>query len=620
MSPGGTVDNDDNILGLSAMRKLTISGNNSGGTVGVHTLESIQGGGTLSILDVDLDPASELTVGSVTVEGLIVTSSGAGLHIGGGMIEEVVAAGMGTTLALSGNITVGSLTLGTDSIMLSGAGSTLTLDNSWTRMGGIGVPGNGYVDGFTLGSGATLALGAADVSTYLLAVNSWTGGGSLEILIHEGAVTSSALHITDVLWGIPTSISGDPTTVSIAGNSDTALNMVGAMLKSGALNVWEVVVADGEYDGTQFVLESWETSRYRFVGTDGYDDTLDRTWWGYGLGGTVDYTSPWDPGRMVLFFELPKAQYADGPWMRFKGGKLNDSALAFSRNTYQTIQVGWDRVSKADDGGLWNVGLFVEGDWLYGKGEYKPRNDGKVWGALSATTTGTGFGYYLSRKFRNNAYFDFVGRTTWFKDKAHNAAFDGVENSYSADWKNRMFTLGLEVGRTFDSRDGRWSFNPYNRLLYHSTSGSQFDVRYGDGTLADVNLYGYGAWTNRLGGQLTLNNVRGSSGNGCNPCDMVASDPCVPCGTKDGRITSRYFVGADWYKGLSGRFGGSHIDPLAGASTLGVARARNNVSYGVASVGMTLLPSDNLEISLVGESLFGNVNGYGMTLVTKVSF
>ena len=81
-----------------------------------------------------------------------------------------------------------------------------------------------------------------------------------------------------------------------------------------------------------------------------------------------------------------------------------------------------------------------------------------------------------------------------------------------------------------------------------------------------------------------------------------------------------YYVGADYYHGLSGRFGASMEDPFLGVQTAPVAHSKNNMAYGATSYGVTLLPRNNVAVSFVGQNIFGKVDGYSLTFATKVSF
>jgi len=189
---------------------------------------------------------------------------------------------------------------------------------------------------------------------------------------------------------------------------------------------------------------------------------------------------------------------------------------------------------------------------------------------------------------------------------------------YKTKWNHNMFSAGLEIGKNFTSHSGKIAFNPYNRVLYNSAAGKNFGVTFGEAggevSTARVGLNGFGTWTNRLGGRLTFNQFARQSFDPCAPCgdfDM--------CGSNKGRIKSMVFVGADWYKGLGGRFGGWAEDEY-GQINLNIGRTRNHLSYGSASAGVTFLPTDRVSFTVAGEGLFGDVRGYGMTLATKVSF
>jgi len=585
--PGTTYVTDvDNISIVSLNPQLTIYGNNSTG--GVLQLDDIVGSGTLMF---DLANNSTLKIGGLDL----------------GSVEFLSSA----TLFLTGG--------------------TYTYSE---------------VGNFDLGNG-TLVLGGGSMGAHYLEVDDWiSSGGTLVIGVGSGGSVST-LEVNGSITGT--------TTVRLAGSDANLNTLVDSLGSSGHVDV--ITASTSGLNRGLFVLEDVYSSRYSF--TEWFENTSGSIW-SYKATPILEDITPIDPARDVLMnivaFDLPmgmernrdgagqtqngqpgvargqaqeltRAQYTDGPWARVRGGKINDGALALNKNTFQALQVGWDRTVDAVSGGIWNAGFFGEGNWLYGKGDL--RNGGNVLGKMSSTTTGVGVGYYLSREFRNLMYIDFVGRTTWFDNNTKNTALDGDAGSYAAAWKNHVFSTGLEVGRTFNSRDNRWVFNPYNRVLYNSTSGKKFDLVYGNNDIANIGMHGYGAWTNRLGGRLTLNNFGGMfsgsrSCNGCNPCDMVACDPCAPMcghGGNSGRVSSRVFVQGDWYKGISGKFGGTFFDQATGtAGNLGVGRPKHNVSYGVASVGLVLYPTNRMAVTVAGESLFGDINGYGVTSTLKVMF
>ena len=327
----------------------------------------------------------------------------------------------------------------------------------------------------------------------------------------------------------------------------------------------------------------------------------------------------------VVAFELPRAQYTNGPWVLFKGGELRDSKLNIDTNTYQFIQVGWDK----NIGKWWNVGAFFEANWMYGRGTWRVFEDVGTLGTLKSTNKGLAGGLYISRTFRNKTYFDTVARFSRFDNDVRGLGDDAAKDGYMADWKSSLFGLGLEYGGNFTSRDGRVTFNPYNRLIYNTGGANEFAVAYVDGQAPAVaNINGFGVWTNRLGARLSYTpsvKRHGHYDQACNPCDPCSPDPCAPCGGKLGsRSKVMYFVDGDWYKGICGQFGGSLYDPTFGTTGLFVeaqpGREKNDLSYGVASYGVTLMPRESVSISFVGHHIFGDISGYGVTASTKVSF
>jgi|GEM_PF-2967190 len=507
-----------------------------------------------------------------------------------------------------------------------------SLDSSAVSVGGV----NFYLG--TEKGGATLIVGnisgSADQSTGLV-LNDWTShaGSTVRFGIDQEGIWSSLT----IEGNIDASRGAAQITLNDSGNlgilgKNMAVPPDMTIVPGASPFVW-LVAQDAEKTGKEedFAVEDFRTSRFNFMGHyfEAGEYFYGHRAWGYHVE-----QAPAIPDLSsqiivnIIGFELPRAQYTDGPWVRFKGGTLNDNKATFDKHTYQFVQAGWDKTFDVRNG-AWNAGLFMEGNWLYGSGDHNPWGN-EVMGKLSSTHTGMGAGLYLGREFRNRTYFDIVGRVTQFGNSAKNrvVANGNPDENYTAEWSNQIFTMGLEVGRTFSSRDDRYSLNVYNRLLYNSTSANEFSVNYEDGSYLTAHVNGFGGWTNRLGGRLTFHQLFGkprrSGYYGQAPCESLC-DPCDPCGSGNGggRASNiQFFVGADYYQGLNGRFGGSFSDPNMGIvnQPLTPAHAKNNMSYGTASVGMTLIPRDNLSFGLIGESLFGDVSGYGLTFMTKVTF
>ncbi|MCL2744972.1 MAG: autotransporter outer membrane beta-barrel domain-containing protein [Planctomycetaceae bacterium] len=600
---------------------LTIDGDNSSGDEKITQLDSVTGGlgsgeSTMNLNLAPLDPAKpdpSLKIVNITVDKLNVERGTLTVDTiyANSVNFDTVAIGSEPKLIIRDNSRIGHIDApwNTGSITIAN-GARLHLDGpkGWA-------PGYSQIGTFNLGRG-TLVLGdladTTETKDHNLYVKDWISDGGTVVFAACDNCWASFLRVD-------CSISGT-TKVTLAGNADR--NLI-KLLRWGQFTI---ITAPGvPVDGTEFDLQDCVSSRYRFIGS-----YLGGGQWGYNATSSAKEVIA-DVAPIVEIFgldlpmslernqnrsgqsqsgqsnqsssELSRAQYADGPWARIKGGRINDDALAINKNTYQTLQVGWDKSFDAAFGGIWNAGAFIEGDWLYGRGDFRPWESGEVMGKLSSESRGTALGYYVSREFRNLAYIDFVGRTSWLDNKVVNTAFDGAANSYRADWKTQMFTLGLEFGKTFNSKNGRWIFNPYNRLLYNSDSGKGFDVNYGDETSVITNLDGYGVWTNRLGGRLTLN--------------IFEKDDS----SKSKKVSRRFFVQGDWYKGISGEYGASYFDPTTDSSgKINLGRDKNDMSYGVGTVGLTLYPFERAAFTVAGEGLFGDINGYGVTGTLKLMF
>ena len=89
----------------------------------------------------------------------------------------------------------------------------------------------------------------------------------------------------------------------------------------------------------------------------------------------------------------------------------------------------------------------------------------------------------------------------------------------------------------------------------------------------------------------------------------------------------KYFSGVDYYKGLSGTFTTETLDRLNLVAveqnrweTVRSGRPRNDLSYGTGTLGVTFLPTDRLAVTGQGNLLFGDVNGWSVSLSGSISF
>ncbi|MDR2441624.1 MAG: autotransporter-associated beta strand repeat-containing protein, partial [Planctomycetaceae bacterium] len=311
----------------------------------------------------------------------------------------------------------------------------------------------------------------------------------------------------------------------------------------------------------------------------------------------------------IIGFDLPRAQNNNGPWVRTKGGSVNDDKAQLNETTYQLIQIGWDKSFDAVYGGNWFAGIFMEGNWMYGKGDYyRDRNTPELepWlaGNLKSSHRGAGAGLYISRGFKNNMYIDILGRINTFDSRINmtgrNAYDDHPETaSYNGKWTDSIFAFAIEVGTTFNSKNKRWTFAPYNRLLYYSTPSSNYllQITGDDPQALSVRSHSASTWTNQLGGRLYLTSQW------------------------NGKDFGNLFIGGDYYQGLSGKFA---VDVTSMGSDawkpMTLSRPKNNLTYGIATIGATIFPTDRLRFSAQADFMFGEVSGSSVTFGGRYNY
>ncbi|MDR2115130.1 MAG: autotransporter outer membrane beta-barrel domain-containing protein, partial [Planctomycetaceae bacterium] len=311
----------------------------------------------------------------------------------------------------------------------------------------------------------------------------------------------------------------------------------------------------------------------------------------------------------IIGFDLPRAQNNNGPWVRIKGGSINDDKAQLDDTTYQLIQIGWDKSFEAVYGGNWFAGIFMEGDWMYGNGRYyRDRNvpDANPWlaGTLKSSHRGAGAGLYVSRGFKNNAYIDILGRINTFDSRINMTGLNAYEDhpdtaSYNGKWTDSVFAFAVEVGKTFSSKNNRWTFAPYNRLLYYSTPSSNYllQITGDDPQALSIHSHSADTWTNQLGGRLYLTSQL------------------------KGKDFGNIFVGGDYYQGLSGKFA---VDVTSMGSDawkpMKLSRPKNNLAYGIGTIGTTIFPTEKLIFSAQADFMFGEVSGSAVTFSGRYSY
>ena len=614
---------------VSATRDLVVAGGTFFGTVGAGNNASISGGKFYSTVGA----GNDVTVYDGAFYAGANVNAARDVNIANGIFHDAVNAGRDvniangdfrSTVAASNDVNIANglfySAVSAAHDMNFGAGNATFLNNVF------------------VGNDATLHGGSAvhlsPTSTMNVGGN-WTSIGANDLVFATDTADIGHVYIEgDVVGNTNVRISGLNTSADVRAfmdNNGTAVALI---------------TADGDMSNGDFTMQSQKAGRYQMnLAFDGTDT------WNLGVESsrlvlpdlaslvtmsTVGFDLPmglerhrersgrtWNSQAGTVLGQQARGRYAGGPWVRFKGGEIDTDASAFSDHSYQSLQAGWDQTFDAVHGGAWNAGLFFDAGWLDGKGTYDAFGDREVLGRMKSSTEGEGGGFYVAREFRNRIYLDVAGRFNSYRTKMDNVMFAAEDSAfgYHARWNHQMFNLGMEVGRNFTSRNGTFVFNPYNRVMYNTAAGEKFGIAFGDETTAAVAVNGFDAWTNRLGGRLTINQFSTLKFGPCDPCGACNDDMCGDgwCGDNR-RIKRMYFVGADWYKGLSGKYGASAVDSLGLPVDISMGRTRNNLSYGVASAGVTFLPTDRIAISLAGEGLFGDVKGYGMVFATKVSF
>ncbi|MDR0337374.1 MAG: autotransporter outer membrane beta-barrel domain-containing protein, partial [Planctomycetaceae bacterium] len=311
----------------------------------------------------------------------------------------------------------------------------------------------------------------------------------------------------------------------------------------------------------------------------------------------------------IIGFDLPRAQNNNGPWVRVKGGSVKDNQAQLNDTSYQLIQIGWDKSFDAVYGGNWYAGIFMEGDWMYGNGlYYRDRNTEGVnpWlaGTLKSSHRGAGAGLYVSRGFKNNWYIDLLGRINTFESQINmtgrfNDPVHPDTASYNGKWTDSIFAFAIEVGKSFNSKNKRWTFAPYNRLLYYSTPSSNYllQITGDDPQALSVRSHAADTWTNQLGGRLYFTSQL------------------------NGKDFGNIFIGGDYYQGLSGKFA---VDVTSMGSTnwkaMNLSRQKNNLTYGVGTIGTAIFPTESITISTQADFTFGDVSGAAVTLSGRYSY
>jgi autotransporter-associated beta strand protein len=460
--------------------------------------------------------------------------------------------------------------------------------------------------------------------------SSITGNGNIWIGNENSAnIGNAKLHVEDAWNTADRSVNfavddyGKVGTLEIDGvvrdtGTPDIINLNGAQINRNKLAVQvseiphNLITADTGSDVSAFQISNINdnlnnnTNSWKFL-LNGNDDETNTIWQ---LTAESEIVVP-DISSMfltnIMGFDLPRAQNAAGPWGRYKGGQLTDHLASLDESTYQMLQIGWDKMFDAVYGGNWYAGVFMEGDWMYGRGVYRRTATDQttqwVAGHLKSEHRGMGAGLYVSRGFKNDAYIDLLGRINTFgseiKMSGINNSVFGDTSDYRGKWTENIFAFAVEVGKTFNSKNKRWSWNPYNRILYHSAPSNDYAVQITGNDPLTLNVHTNTAdtWTNQLGNRLYWKSLH------------------------KGQTLGNVYLGMDYYQGLSGKFGGTI--QAAGSKQLQemkMGRPKNNLAYGIGTIGGNLSPTDSVILSMQIDMVFGDVSGYAVTFGGRYSY
>lgn len=396
------------------------------------------------------------------------------------------------------------------------------------------------------------------------------------------------------------------TSVDLVTKSDSgSLDALGRNLQGKSVSL--ITALEGNDNAFSLDTGLYNAGKYEFYLTPVAG--ADSKQWKLGVADSLQTTVS-DVGSFIrmniVSFELPELTRSlniNGPWAKVKGGHFYDDHAALDKYSYQSVQAGWDRAFRsAYGGGAWFTGVYVEGNWSEGKGKYRENrnttNDHR--GRLRSQYDGVGVGIYASRLFQNGWYGDLIGRLSAYNSRIEMRHFENVDANYRGKRTERLFSLAMEFGKRFYLRDGRFTFNPYNRLIFNSAPGKGYSVDYRDVNISsvDVRNQSVDAWTNQLGGRV--------SWNWWNPRGQRLGD---------------VYLGMDYFQGLGGSFTTVMRDSAGGnwyRSDNG--RSKNHEAYGRGTVGVTLSPTDRVMLRTQFDAIFGDVSGWNISLMGAYRF
>lgn len=476
--------------------------------------------------------------------------------------------------------------------LADGSGNLKTLTNA----GRLFAAGEAqFIDGHYVNAAETIL----EPEAFLSVTGNWTGGenGTVDYRVDEAG------HTGMIAIGGNALKAGEHGTQILLGDPDARIGLVRLGERANIDGVTLAYAGTASQDDA-FSLATQGVGKWEFsLGTNRDDE---HTYWD--LDASIRSMVPDRSNLLVtniIGCDLPKHLNVSGPWARMKGGRLDDDRSTIDRTTFQMLQIGWDKHIRALNGnGSWFAGIFLEGDWMNGRGAYRERTDGefsKV-GSMKTTYRGNGTGLYLNRSLCSGWYVDVMGRINLYDSKVETKLYDPErkQDNYSGEWTEKIYTLAVELGKKLDSCDRRFSLDVYDRVIYTTTPSSRYLLEYEDNVTGATRVYNNAvdAWTNQLGAKFYWNSMNHL-----------------------GQNLGNVYFGLDYFEGLSGDFRTTLRDVAAERrQEVRMGRSKHRLSFGTASVGTTFRLKSNFAVGGEFEGLFGDVSGWSATVSARYSY